>query len=147
MKKMITAIVAVAFFGCNSSQKKSSETHQKSGGELVTILAKAEYGGLEKKSFEVINNQTDFAELLLKINFDGSPEVDFKNEQVVALFLGQKNTGGHSIDIKKVEENKETILITVEKILPKGGEIVTMALTNPYVIAKISSTKEIKFVE
>ncbi|NBL64196.1 protease complex subunit PrcB family protein [Flavobacterium sp. NST-5] len=147
MKNIITAITAVALLSCNSSQKKSSEAFQKSSKELVTVLAKSEYGGLEQKSFEVINNSTDFTELLQKINLDGNLEVDFKKEQVVALFLGQKNTGGHSINIKSVEEKNEILLITVEKILPKDGEIVTMALTNPYVIAKISSTKAIKFVE
>ncbi|MBC8644754.1 protease complex subunit PrcB family protein [Flavobacterium lindanitolerans] len=42
-------------------------------------------------------------------------------------------------------EKGEKIYVDVQETSPGSGDIVTMALTNPFTIVKINSTKEIIF--
>jgi hypothetical protein len=57
----------------------------------------------------------------------------------VAIFSGQKPTGGFGIDVKSVEDNEGVTSIIVEETEPSPGSFVTQALTYPYVIIKITT--------
>ena len=71
------------------------------------------------------------------------PQVDFSRYSVVAVFAGEKPTGGYSVEIIKVETNgsqtkePEAIAISVRYRQPKAGEFVTEALTYPYHMIRI----------
>jgi hypothetical protein len=71
------------------------------------------------------------------------PTVDFKNNNVVALFMGQQSTGGHSIAIDKLTIEGNTAFVTVLKKYPEG--MATMALTQPFYIAAIAKTDKVEF--
>jgi PrcB C-terminal len=67
------------------------------------------------------------------------PQVDFTRYSVIAVFFGEKPTGGYSIEILSAESNNsESICITVRHCQPKAGDFVTEALTYPYHIIRIS---------
>ncbi|MBD2526672.1 protease complex subunit PrcB family protein [Nostoc sp. FACHB-133] len=71
------------------------------------------------------------------------PGVDFTDNQVVAVFMGEKRTGGYSVEILTVEtkssekENLASLVITVAYHQPKPGEIVPEVITHPYQIITI----------
>ncbi|QFS52756.1 protease complex subunit PrcB family protein [Nostoc sphaeroides] len=71
------------------------------------------------------------------------PNVDFTDNQVVAVFMGEKRTGGYSVEIVSVEtkssekENLASLVITVAYRQPKPGEIVQEVITHPYHIITI----------
>jgi hypothetical protein len=67
------------------------------------------------------------------------PRVDFEAEIVVAVFLGERRTGGHAIEVSKVEEHPETAQLKVyyREIAPPRNAIVTQALTQPFHIVKL----------
>ncbi len=66
------------------------------------------------------------------------PEVDFTQYRVVAVFAGQKPTGGYSVEIISVETTNSQLVITVKYRQPGAGDIVTQALTDPYHIIRFS---------
>ncbi len=74
------------------------------------------------------------------------PKVDFKKHQVVGAFAGVKPTGGYSITITKTEKSGTSLYVTTKSTSPAPGTIVTMALTNPFVLATtVKTTGKVHF--
>ena len=67
------------------------------------------------------------------------PAVDFEKEMIVAVFSGEKPSGGHGIEILKIEEDsaKPEVRVTFREMKPPAGGMVTAALTQPYHIVKL----------
>jgi len=140
MKQVYLIPIVLALFAC-SSAKKTTES-KPTATNLYTVLCSSEYQGREEESHLVVTNQNDLNNLYQSVGNTAMPKVDFTKNQVVALFLGTKNTGGYSISIDRVEEEANQILVYKKVKTPSGG-MVTLALTNPFVIVQIHSTKEI----
>ena len=66
------------------------------------------------------------------------PEVDFTREMVVVAALGQKPTGGYSIFIDGATETANGVTINVRSVSPGANCAVTLALTNPVDIARVT---------
>lgn len=150
MKKIISTVAIIALIACNSSKESGNQSQiseQKKSSELLEVISESEYQGKDEKSFLIIQNQAELDDILKSVNSEKETKVDFKNSQAIALFLGQKNTGGYSISVENVEETSDEIIVKVKSTSPKPGEVATMALTNPYYVAKIKSKKKIKFIE
>ncbi len=125
-------------------------------------IAKGEYSGYIEKANLVINDEKTFSEIWNGVNkittpLPAEPKIDFSNETVIAVFLGEKNTGGHSIEIKKIvvefSECPEktlckgvvTYIVHYKEIAPKQGSLVTQALTQPYHIVKTQNLGKAEF--
>ncbi len=66
------------------------------------------------------------------------PRVDFRQEMVVAVFSGEKKSGGYGIEITKIEEKQEEgeLIVLFLETQPPPKAMVTQALTQPYHIVK-----------
>jgi len=74
------------------------------------------------------------------------PEIDFSKSTVIAVFMGEFNTGGYGIEIKNILDTNQSVVIKVEKTYPGKGCCVIEAFTYPYHIAKTDKiSKEITF--
>jgi hypothetical protein len=71
------------------------------------------------------------------------PQVDFTRYSVVAVFAGEKPTGGYSVEILSAETSssqttdRPSLVITVQYRQPSAGDFVTEALTYPYHMIRI----------
>ena len=65
------------------------------------------------------------------------PEVDFTQYRVIAVFAGEKPTGGYSVEIISVETTNSLLVITVKYRQPGAEDIVTEAMTHPYHIIQM----------
>ena len=65
------------------------------------------------------------------------PAVDFDKEVIVALFLGEKPTGGYDVQISRVEQSDDALTIYYREKNPSPGGMVTQALTQPFHIVRI----------
>ena len=75
-----------------------------------------------------------------------TPEVNFSKTIVIAVFMGEFNTGGYGIEIKEILDMNQSVVVKVEKIHPGKGCGVILAFTQPYHIVKIDKIdKEITF--
>jgi hypothetical protein len=67
------------------------------------------------------------------------PTIDFANETVAGVFLGEQPTGGYEVEIVRIEKDAAAITLSfIEKQPPPGG-IVTQALTQPFHIVRFSA--------
>ena len=135
----------ILLVSCNCKKATAEEGDTKSRQPLFEVVSESQYQGREEEAFEVIKDNASLQALYQSINNEDVPKIDFAKQRVVAVFLGQRNSGGYAIKIKNVTEKDNKVYVELEKASPKTGENVTMAITNPYSIAKINSTKEIIF--
>lgn len=116
---------------------------KENGGKTIkfdTISKGISSQQVEKEDF-VIKDTESFNQLLAKISNSNSDiankDIDFSKEMVVGVFLGEKPTGGYSVEITDVSIQKDYIEFLIKINEPDSGEIVTEAITSPYRIIKL----------
>jgi hypothetical protein len=94
----------------------------------------------------IISDSNTWNELMTKVNSvnnnsEGFTEtnIDFANFMVIAVFDKVYGNGGHSIDITKITETENKIIVTIDNVL-KGDA--TLVMTQPYHIVKIKKTEK-----
>jgi len=65
------------------------------------------------------------------------PAIDFEKEVVVALFLGERPTGGYDVQISRAEQTNDGLIIYYREKDPPPGGMVIQALTQPFHIVRI----------
>lgn len=111
-------------------------------------IARGANSGYQTASQMVIDNAEEWASVWQQhasniIPPPPVPGVDFTDDQVVAVFMGEKRTGGYSVEILTVETKRSEIddltslVITVAYRQPKPGDIVQEVITYPYHIITI----------
>lgn len=74
------------------------------------------------------------------------PEIDFSGSEVVAVFQGEKPSGGYNIEITKASENNLNTFIFVKEASPGEDCLTSAAITNPYhIIGFKKADKKIVF--
>ncbi len=109
-------------------------------------------GGTENAGYLHITNNEDYIKLIETLKIDESEfnklvVVNFKENDVIVLYQGQKASGGFAIDVEKITWENESLLIKKVETIPNKGEMVTMALTSPYCITIIPKANNIKIVQ
>ena len=109
-----------------------------------STIDKGLQSGIKGRKFVVIKTDKEWEDFwrLHKRTFlpqQPIPHVDFKQEIVIAVFSGEKRTGGHGIEIKRVEQNLEKGQLEVFflETHPSPGAMVIQGLTQPYDIVKL----------
>ena len=138
MKKVISVLAVFVLFSCGA--KKTSESNSR----LYEILTEQTDGGGNIKFFEILTEPNEILMLqndpLLK---DKMKQDDINNSNYVILNMGEKNTGGYSIGVDKVEETDKNIIITVKENAPAKDAMMMQVITYPYTVVKVHSKKEI----
>jgi hypothetical protein len=108
-------------------------------------LGKGSQSGVRERKFVVIKSESDWKALWnshasLSVPPKKPPLVDFQTEMIVAVFSGEKSTGGYSIEITRIEEDstKHALEVIVHESKPPSGAMVIQALTQPYHIVKLT---------
>ncbi len=111
---------------------------------FTTIDQGSQSGVRERKSL-VIKSAEEWETLLQTHRMprgsaaSGAP-IDFSREMVVAVFMGEKPSGGYGIAITRIEADYENqqLRITVHERNPPPNTLSTQALTQPYHIIKLA---------
>ena len=76
------------------------------------------------------------------------PDVDFKRDVVVVAALGSKESGGYSIEIAKIVQTKENVVVTVRIGAPPPGTTSKGGPTSPFVLVRMKKPdRPVTFVE
>ncbi|GIQ60741.1 protease complex subunit PrcB family protein [Flavobacterium collinsii] len=139
MKKVISVLVILVLVSCGV--KKSSEGTSK---VLYEVLTEQSDGGGNIKFFEILTEPNEIKMLENDPHLKAKmKQDDISNSNYVILNMGEKNTGGYSIGIEKVEETDKNIIITVKENNPAADAMVMQVITYPYTVIKVHSKKEI----
>ena len=143
-KKMIPLFsICILFLSCKPAQQ--GVVKEKDHYEVVF---KSQIGGKKEKSTQVIKNYEDFNALITALNigeesFGKLLAIDLEKHDLVACFLGEKNTGGYDIEIADVLFTDTTAQIILKEITPEKKELVTDAFTSPYLFVLVPKNKTI----
>lgn len=68
------------------------------------------------------------------------PTVDFTKEYVLAVFAGEKPTGGYGIQVARVNDTDAARMIGIELTVPGAGCMMSKAKTEPYEFVSVPAT-------
>ena len=126
MKKVISVLAVFLLISCGA--KKTSD----SNSVLYEILTEQSSGGGNIKFFEILTEPNEIIMLqndpFLK---DKMKHDDINNSNYVILNMGEKNTGGYSIGVEKVEETDKNIIITVKENAPAKDAMLMQVISYP----------------
>jgi hypothetical protein len=110
------------------------------------------YGGLATPADKVIRTQEEWTTLWRQTHASqvpppGAPKVDFATEMVIAVFMGQRPTGGYALTIEDVAFGDKEIRVTVREQAPPPDAITAQVLTQPFHMVVVKkSALPVKFV-
>jgi len=109
--------------------------------EGVRSLAKGQHSDRTKQGAVVARDADSFTRLWNGLQAGGqpgrAPAVDFKQEMVIAVFLGQKPTGGYAVEVTGVRQKGKRLVVEARVRQPDPGGFVTQALTQPYELVAV----------
>lgn len=100
-----------------------------------TLLESKPSGGPREAMQKVVSTEKDWAALWKKFSSAAAPKVDFDKEDAIFVAWGEKGTGGHTINVVKVERTKEKTRVLVRRTPPTGAVI--QILTTPYCAVRV----------
>lgn len=98
--------------------------------------------GFDKPQYVLVSNQDQLTNLWYKaygsqLNVPPVPTIDFSRETVLAVFDGQKPTGGYGLEVRGVTVENGELYVDLVKKQPAKGALTTQAVTSPWVILHV----------
>ena len=114
------------------------------GLELNTI-EKGLFSGVTEKKNLVIRTQDEQARLWnkhtsMRILPPEAPVIDFTKDMLLAVFMGQKPSGGFVVEIRRVEKYENELVVFFSEVEPSANAMVTAVLTQPHHIIRIEES-------
>lgn len=119
----------------------------------LETIAKGDYCGASLPKKLVVENKSEWVNLwnlvYSRINPKPQlPKINFNKYRILAVFRGTQSSGGYAINIDSIIEGNNCLKVLVSESNPNSGGYYTMALTQPYHIAKIQKTdKKVKYAD
>ena len=116
-------------------------------------VAKGAFSGITDARQEVIRDKAAFAKVWDELQAQSRtrpsrPEIEFAHEMLVLVTLGQRRTGGFSIEVVNVEVRQNRLRIEVRRQKPPPDAMVIQSLTSPFhLVAVPKSDLRPEFVE
>lgn len=107
------------------------------------VLAKGQQAvGFDQPSYALVTDQAQLTNLWnqaygAQLTLPPVPTVDFGRETVVALFAGQKPSGGYGLDVRQVSVDNGELYLDVAQTAPAAGSVTTQALTSPWLMVRV----------
>jgi hypothetical protein len=79
----------------------------------------------------VIRDPATWAHFWSELGAGVRPDVDFRNDLVIAVAAGERPSGGHDIEVRQVGRAGGQLRIEVLETYPSTGCMTTAALTQP----------------
>lgn len=105
-------------------------------------IEKGFFSGITERKNLIIRRQDEWAKLWNKhtstrIPHPQAPVIDFSENIILAVFMGEKASGGFGVEITRVEKCENELVVFFSEVEPSADTMVTAVLTQPYHIIKI----------
>lgn len=140
-KAIIAILITLILVACSSAS--GTDTSAETMDFVVLVQEGAPVGGtFTEKQVKVISNQ-DSLNQQSEIYGVEYFTVDFSSSKVLIVDMGQRITGGYSVDVTSIEIHPGNVRANVVLTVPGAGCIVTEALTNPFMFVEVGTRQEI----
>ena len=139
--RIFIIILATIFFSCKSNEA-TTKVESKPQTVIFSELSSGTNGGFSEKMSKIITSQNEFNEIWSTTfnRFSEAPKpprIDLENKMIILVTMGIKNSGGHTIKISNVLENKSDITVTITETKPGTSCATTDVMTFPYQIVEL----------
>lgn len=149
----LSVLLLTIFIGCSSSKNMETSKIKNTTNNQVTFenLVTSEIGGYVKEETLVIKDRESLLQVYGYVNRIRKPgftipKIDFSKETVIAVFMGEKTTGGYAISVENVKEVNEKLIVQIKEIKPGQKDMVALVITQPFCFVKINRVaKEVTF--
>lgn len=94
----------------------------------------------ERKNYAAFTEE-DFAKLWKQTgSTDKMPTIDFTKAYVVAVFAGDKSTGGHAVSVTSIKDAGDARVFHVLLEKPGAGCVTSQELTSPYQVIRVPNS-------
>lgn len=93
------------------------------------------YGGERSAATRVLRSAAEWSAFWQQVGREPPRTLDPKREMAVAIYLGEKRTGGFSVAIVGTRAQEGKLVVDYRASKPPPGAMVTDALTAPWAIA------------
>lgn len=145
----LVAVLASASY--SQSPKPNSPAQSRPGGQRPSggdqpVNISGPFSGIRIAKQVVVRDSASFADLWKQHSPSGgapAPQVDFKKHDVIAVFAGTKNTGGHTIAIDSVDVKDKAATVHVKLHKPGPGTLVPQLITYPFAMKAVAKLPRI----
>lgn len=92
------------------------------------------YGGANTASHRLLNDAAAWNAFWREVGRDAPRPLDAARERAVAIFIGERRTGGYAVEILSTAARDGNLVVTYRENTPPPGVMVTQALTAPWVV-------------
>src|SRR5262245_58513804 len=108
--------------------------------EALRLIAKGAQSGVARPGERVVRTAEEWQKLWQEHTAGiqprpALPKVDFNREMVLAVFMGEQQTGGYSIEIAAVKPGERELTAQVRRTSPPAGAITAQVITHPFYFA------------
>ncbi len=151
-------VATLLFIGCSSgdSVKKGDNMDRNIPSTVYQVIKSGNYPYdyshlMEEVSRTLVyysdknSDLSDFSKEYTLLTGEKAPVFD---GTMIIVNMGRHNNGGYSYDIKEIIEHEKFIEVKLLSKKPSPSSLVTMALTNPYIVIFLpNSHKEVKVIQ
>jgi hypothetical protein len=158
-----TVLAALALFGatgiesgavaCDCEKKAAVKKVSTSNAPQRALREwRGTQSGVTETAQRVARSQAEWDQLWARLTANQvppppAPKVNWGKEMVVALFMGERPTGGFGLAVRSVTYGEKEIVVAYEETAPPPDAITIQALTQPYAVAVVKhSTLPVRFV-
>lgn len=137
IREMVTGLVVLIVAAACTGGASALEEREMTGDDIVE-LARGNNSGVRAERMSVIRDADALARVWSEAGERGdTPTVDFEASMVVAVFMGERRTGGHRVRVESVRQSGEQLIVSVNMEAPGPNCMTTQALTQPYQIVRL----------
>lgn len=94
-------------------------------------------GGAAQASTRVVRTAADWRSLWQQVGREVPRPLDPEKEMGVVVFLGERNTGGYTVDVANVRIQAGRFIVEYRETAPAPDALTTQALTYPWAFALV----------
>ncbi len=133
-RRLISIFLALALFAVTANAKKAEKPMEWKG----------QYGGPIDAGTEVATDAAGWTRLWLQLGSD-APPLDFKKYFAVAVFAGERPTGGYTVEFLEPAPKGKDVIVRYRIKEPTGFS--TQAIAQPWKVRAFERVKGKVFVE
>jgi hypothetical protein len=142
LSTMLGFCAAMAYAAEEEKKQEKKEEEEKKVIVNYEVIQNGTYSGKKDATAQVIADVKTWEQLWKQhvsvlVPQPPVPEIDFESEVVVAIFAGEKKSGGYSVMIKDASAVVNDIVIKYRLTEPQPNSFTIQVITQPFIMLKM----------
>lgn len=125
-------VALVPFAACRSPSAANAPAEP-----AIVAEWSGQHGGAARASTRVVRDAAEWAALWRQIGQEAPRALDPARETAVAIFLGERRTGGYAVDGVKVRRKDGAVTVEFREASPAPDAMVTQVISSPWAVVVI----------